>query len=89
MRILGSNLATSAPSGRFGAHKLPLIGRVSMDLITYDLTDISGAECSPGDWIEIIGSGNTVDKLAAMARTNAYDILTSLGSRPHRIYKRT
>ena len=88
MRILGSSLAKSAPMALYGNHKLPLIGRVSMDLITYDLTDMGDAPCRTGDWVEIIGRDNSVNTLATAARTNAYEILTSLGSRPHRIYKR-
>ncbi len=88
LRILGSSLAKSAPRGRYGAHDLPLIGRISMDLITYDLTDMEAGQCRPGDWIEIIGPTNDINRLADCARTNSYEILTSLGSRPHRIYKR-
>jgi alanine racemase len=63
----------------------PVVGRVSMDLITVDVTDCPDAGI--GTWCEVIGRLVTVEKLAALAGTNGYEILTSLGRRFHRVYR--
>jgi alanine racemase len=63
---------------------VPLVGRVSMDLTTFDVTDASGV--IPGAWLDTIGPMQTPDDLAAAAGTNGYEVLTSLGHRFHRIY---
>jgi alanine racemase len=68
----------------FDGKPVPLVGRVSMDLTTFDVTDAPGVV--PGAWIEIIGPAQTPDDLAVAAGTNGYEVLTSLGRRFHRIY---
>jgi len=78
-----SNRATA----RFDGIKIPLVGRVSMDLTTYDVTDAPHAK--PGDSLELIGTGHTVDDLAIEAGTNGYEVLTSLGRRYQRRYMGT
>ncbi|MDC1216356.1 alanine racemase, partial [Octadecabacter sp.] len=65
-----------------GAQAVPLVGRVSMDLITADVTDLPEL---PGV-LSILGSDQTVDALAARAGTIGYEILTSLGPRYARRY---
>ncbi len=62
----------------FDGHPAPLVGRVSMDLSTYDITDL---RAGVGDWLDLIGPGVTVDDVAAQAGTNGYEILTQLGHR--------
>jgi alanine racemase len=69
----------------FDGRALPLVGRVSMDLATFDATDHPGL--APGDWLELIGPARTPDDVAAAAGTNGYEVLTSLGRRFHRIYR--
>ncbi len=69
----------------FDGTPVPLVGRVSMDLTTYDLTD--RPEIGPGDWLELIGPELPPDKVAEAAGTNGYEILTSLGSRCARVHK--
>lgn len=78
-----------ALSGRgfcaFGAAALPLVGRVSMDLITLDVTDHPAIQ--PGDRVMVIGApGLTPDDIAARAGTIGYEVLTSLGARYGRRY---
>ncbi len=68
----------------FDGKPVPLVGRVSMDLTTFDVTDVPGVV--PGTWLEIIGPAQTPDDLAAAAGTNGYEVLTSLGRRFHRLY---
>ncbi|WP_043361106.1 alanine racemase [Belnapia sp. F-4-1] len=75
-----SGRATGILAGR----SVPLVGRVSMDLITFDVTDVPLP--APGDRIGLIGPGQTPDDLAAAAGTIGYEILTSLGARYRRDY---
>jgi alanine racemase len=75
-----SNTATA----RFDGIKIPLVGRVSMDLTTYDITDAPQAQT--GDSLELIGEHHDVNALAVEAGTNGYEILTSLGRRYQRHY---
>jgi alanine racemase len=63
---------------------LPLAGRVSMDLTTYDVTDHPGL--AVGSWLELIGPGHPIDQVAAEAGMSAYELLTSLGRRYHRVW---
>jgi alanine racemase len=67
-------------------HRVPVIGRISMDLSTIDVTDVPEAQCQPGDEVEVLGAHMTPDDLAEQARTNAYEIMTSLGRRYARVY---
>jgi alanine racemase len=43
-------------AGSFGPHPAPLIGRVSMDLITVDVTDVPASLPWRGAWVELIGT---------------------------------
>jgi alanine racemase len=72
--------------GFIGGYPAPLVGRVSMDLITLDITDLPAPLAHPGAWVELIGPHRSVDALAADAGTIGYEILTSLGPRYHRRY---
>ncbi len=67
-----------------GDTRVPVVGRVSMDLIALDVTDVSQAK--PGDMVDLIGPRHDVDALAAEAGTIGYEILTSLGQRYRRVY---
>jgi len=57
-----------------------IVGRVSMDLLTLDVTDLP--EVRPGDAAELLGETVTLDEVARTARTNAYEILTRLRRAP-------
>jgi alanine racemase len=69
---------------RFQGQSMPLAGRVSMDLLTFDATEIP--ELQPGRWVEIIGAAQDVDAVADMAGTIGYEVLTGLGARFRRAY---
>jgi alanine racemase len=79
-----------ALSNRGGAYigdrRAPIVGRVSMDLLTFDITDIPEQQAQPGSWVDLIGPHNPVDTVAVEAGTIGYEILTSLGRRYHRRY---
>ena len=87
-RLLGSSDAQAGALAYIGDHPLPILGRVSMDLIMFDVTDIPPELARRGGWVELIGPRFTVDNAAALAGTIGYEILTSLGRRYHRIYTR-
>jgi alanine racemase len=72
--------------GRLGGWPVPLVGRVSMDLITFDVTDVPESLAHPGAWIDLIGHGHGVDDLAEECDTIGYEILTRLGARYPRTY---
>ena len=72
--------------GYIGTTRVPVVGRVSMDLITFDVTDLPEHEVVPGTMIELIGPHYSVDKLAEDAGTIGYEILTGLGARYSRNY---
>jgi len=73
-------------SARIGDRKLSMVGRVSMDLITLDVTGVPDALAAPGEFVEIIGPTHTVDDLAGEGGTIGYEILTALGHRYARRY---
>lgn len=67
-------------------HRVPVIGRISMDLVTVDVTDVPEELSQPGMTVEVLGAHLTPDDLSDHARTNAYEIMTALGRRYARIY---
>jgi alanine racemase len=80
MRAIG-NRGTGAIKGV----RAPIAGRVSMDLITLDVSAIPGLQT--GAEVEFLGDTISLDELAANAGTSSYEILTSLGSRMQRHYE--
>lgn len=71
----------------FRGRPVPLVARVSMDLTTFDVTDLP--EIAPGDRLTLIGgAGCSPDEVAARAGTIGYEILTGLGARYARDYLR-
>jgi alanine racemase len=73
-------------SGRLGGVRVPLLGRLSMDLAVFDVSRIDPAVARPGALIELLDEEYGVDAVAADAGTIGYEILTALGSRYLRIY---
>ena len=63
-----------------------VVGRVSMDLITLDVSGLAPAEAQPGDRVELLGRNILLDDLARAAGTIGYEILTGLGPRWRRRY---
>ena len=63
--------------------RVPFAGRVSMDLVTLDVTD---CPCAPGDMVEFIGPAQGIDAVAEMAGTIGHEVLTALGGRYRRHY---
>ena len=69
-----------------GTQTAPVIGRVSMDSITVDATDVDPSHLRCGI-VELLHDGYDLSRMAADADTIAYEILTQLGSRPTRHYQ--
>jgi alanine racemase len=74
-------------SGYIGEIRVPVVGRVSMDLITFDVSAVPEFQARPGAMVDVIGPRNPIDLIAAEAGTIGYEILTSLGARYHRVYR--
>ncbi|MDX5368389.1 MAG: alanine racemase [Alphaproteobacteria bacterium] len=72
--------------GRLAGRDVPMVGRVSMDLITFDVTDAPPEDAHPGALIEMFGPGVRIDRAADAAGTIAYEFLTRLGTRFERVY---
>lgn len=85
-RRLGAANGETGLSAWLGDHEAPIIGRVSMDTITVDVTDIPADRVARGAMVELIGQHNSVDDIADKAGTIGYEILTSLGARYQRVY---
>jgi alanine racemase len=71
-----------------GAHRLPLLGRVTMDMLCFDGTEAPESLLAEGAMVSLIGNQVeiTIDSLATRAQTIGYEILTSIGPRVKRIY---
>ncbi|PWC52799.1 alanine racemase [Azospirillum sp. TSO22-1] len=69
-----------------GGIPAPVVGRISMDLITVDVTALPEGAVAPGALVELIGPNRPVDTVAEEAGTIGYEILTSLGRRYHRVH---
>jgi alanine racemase len=65
----------------------PFVGRVSMDLVAIDVTDLHDGAVRRGSLVTLIGDGLDLDVVASRAGTIAYEILTRLGHRYARIYR--
>lgn len=66
--------------------RLPLVGNVSMDTITVDITDLPEGRIGEGALLDLVDPVHDVDAIAARAGTIGYEILTSLGNRYARRY---
>jgi len=69
------------------ARRCPIVGRISMDLVCIDVTELPNGAVRRGDVATFIGDMITVDDVAASAGTIGYEILTRLGPRCHLVYR--
>jgi alanine racemase len=80
--------ASGRATARIAGRDVPLAGRVSMDLISLDVSALPTGAVRPGTMVELIGGPDGVDRLAEAAGTIGYEVLTRLGSRLARRYIR-
>lgn len=66
---------------RWQVHELPLVGRVSMDLTTFDVSD--EPDIGEGDWLAIDYDLPVVAELSGLSQ---YELLTGLGARYARVW---
>ena len=78
--------ASPGGHGMLDGQRVLMVGRVSMDLCTFDVSNVADSGARAGGFIDLIGPGHTVDDLAREAGTVGYEILTALGGRFHRRY---
>lgn len=86
---LRSGSSSDAKSGAkvwLDGYEAPIIGRITMDLIMIDVTDIPEELTRRGQWVELFGPNIPIDDVASIAGTISYEILTSLGLRAQRQY---
>ncbi|CCM74990.1 alanine racemase [Rhizobium mesoamericanum] len=72
--------------GFVAGRKIPVAGRVTMDLTIFDVTDLPEDAVRAGDYVELFGKNVLVDDVARAAGTIGYEILTSIGLRHERRY---
>jgi alanine racemase len=86
-RAGGSNDGTRGAEVVVAGKRCPVAGRISMDLMAIDVTDLEKNAVRRGHLVTLIGEGITVDELAHHFGTIGYEVLTSLGPRYARVYK--
>ena len=93
LAVVGSGYADGYPRslsnrGIAALHglRVPVVGRVSMDLICIDISALPPDSVRVGDFVELIGPTVGVDEVAEAAGTISYEILTGLGMRLVRQY---
>lgn len=85
----GIPLRADGSPGAFGfaaGQSVPVIGRITMDLTIFDVTDLPEGAVRPGDYIELFGENIALDDAARAGGTIGYELLTSLGLRHERRY---
>jgi alanine racemase len=73
------------PTGFVAGRPVPVVGRVTMDLTMFDITDLGETVVGEGDFIELFGANMPLDDVARAAGTIGYELLTSLGRRYQRV----
>src|ERR1700760_4764865 len=86
-RAGGSNDGTRGAEVVVAGKRCPIAGRISMDLMAVDITDLEKNAARRGHMATLIGEGITIDELAHHFGTIGYEVLTSLGPRYARVYK--
>jgi alanine racemase len=87
LRAAGASKNKPAAEVIIAGRRCPLVGRVSMDLMAADVTDLPEGTARRGHFAVLIGEGLSVDDLAHSMGTISYEVLTSLGRRYHRVYR--
>jgi alanine racemase len=84
----GAGGAKSGAQAIIASRRYALIGRISMDLMAFDVTGLPEERLRRGDFATLIGDGITVDQLAQWSGTIGYEVLTRLGRRYRRVWVR-
>lgn len=87
LRAAGATDLKTGAEAVLAGRKCPFAGRISMDLLALDVTDLPDGSPKRGDFATLLGPEISVDDFAFHAGTIAYEVLTSLGRRYRRVYK--
>jgi len=87
LRALSVATGEAGPVGYIGDYPVPIVGRVSMDFITADVSGVPPDLARRGAWVEVMGHRVTVDDLTDRAGTIGYELLSRLGQRVYRVYE--
>ena len=87
VRVGGGSDERPGGAAIIAGHRCPIVGRISMDLLCADITDIPAGTVHRGDHATLIGGDIGVDEVAAAAGTIGYEILTRVGPRCHLVYR--
>jgi len=87
LRALSVATGEAGPVGYIGDYPVPIVGRVSMDFTTVDVTSVPPELARRGAWVEVMGHRVTVDDLTDRAGTIGYELLSRLGQRVYRVYE--
>ncbi len=87
LRALSVATGEAGPVGYIGDYPVPIVGRVSMDFTTVDVTGVPSELARRGAWVEVMGHRVTVDDLTDRAGTIGYELLSRLGQRVYRVYE--
>ena len=74
-------------SAIIAGNRCPIVGRISMDLMTVDISDLPDRAVHRGEVATLIGGELSIDDVAAAAGTIGYEVLTRLGARCHVVYR--
>ena len=85
-RVNGATDSNDGAEALVSGHRCRVVGRVSMDLLAIDLTDLADNPVHRGDFVTLIGGEISVDEVAAIAGLIPYEVLTGLGRRHARSY---
>ena len=86
-RAAGSADDTAGGEAIVAGKRCPIAGRISMDLMAIDVTDLAEGEARRGEYATLIGGDIDVDDVARFSGTIGYEVLTRLGRRYHRVYR--
>jgi alanine racemase len=87
LRAGSSNDGTRGAEVIVAGKRCPVAGRISMDLMAIDITDLEKSAVRRGHMVTLIGDGMPVDELAHYLGTIGYEVLTSLGPRYTLVYR--
>ena len=86
VRAAGAAKGKPAAELIVAGRRCPVAGRISMDLLAVDVSDLPDRAARRGDFATLIGGELSLETVAAASGTINYEVLTSLGRRYHRHY---
>jgi alanine racemase len=86
-RAAAASRTKSAAQVLVAGERCPVVGRISMDLMAIDVTDLPDGRARRGEFATLIGGELGVDEVAEACGTISYEVLTNLGRRYHRVYR--